>query len=236
MSSYKWMLCIALLLPLPAQAFTLLTDGMRGWSGETVRFRLNPGSCDVSTGVLTAAIERAVDLWNSVPSSKLKLEYAGTTGDSGSQNPPVIECDPAFGSTSTVGVGSVVTDGGGTIVSGRIRLNAQSGSAGDIATKSTTTLEIIMAHEMGHVLGIGHTPAESALMHFSVGQKENLSMAQDDMDALSYLYPREEPLNGQVFGCGTLGDGPGGANALANWAALLLVMIAGFALRLRSAT
>lgn len=212
------------LFTLQVQAFTLMTQDMKGWNAGTVNFRLNPTGCTVSNATLEASINKAVDLWNSVPTSKLKLSYGGITSDTGQQAEPVIECDTAFGSSSTVGVGGVATQGG-VIVSGRIRLNAQSGSAGDIGTKNTTTLEIVMAHEMGHVLGIGHTPAEEALMHYSVAQKTNLNLAQDDMDAISYLYPRSEPANGDAFGCGTIAP-PGGDffEGIGQWSMLGLCM------------
>jgi hypothetical protein len=235
MRFYK-LLPLLLLLPNAAHAFTFMANNMKGWSNTTVSFRLNPNACSVSQSALIAAIERAADLWNSVPTSKLKVQYGGLTSDTGLQAVPVVECDAAMGNTSTVGLGSIAVNSAGTILQGRVRLNSTSGSAGDIGTKTTTTLEIALTHEIGHVLGIGHTPSEEALMHFSIAQKTNLSLAQDDIDALTYLYPNKEPADGTVLGCGSL-SGPDSSpwDGMAQWSLMLLVLAIGLALRLRQA-
>ena len=46
-------------------------------------------------------------------------------------------------------------------------------------------------------------------MYFNATNKTELSLAQDDMDGVTSLYPRQEPLSGQFLGCGTV-ERPGG--------------------------
>ena len=41
-------------------------------------------------------------------------------------------------------------------------------------------------------------------MYYDATSKANLSLSQDDVDGISYLYPRKELSGDKLFGCGTL--------------------------------
>lgn len=86
---------------------------------------------------------------------------------------------------------------------------------GNISDTTDAQLNVAVAHEMGHIFGLGHSSAESALMYSSLGRKENLSLSQDDIDGMTWLYNRVEPGDG-FLGCGTLsaGSGNGGGGGL----------------------
>jgi hypothetical protein len=58
----------------------------------------------------------------------------------------------------------------------------------------------VIAHELGHALGLGHSPVKDSLMYFSTVPKRR-SLGEDDIDGITYLYPAQQP-----FGCGTLSD------------------------------
>jgi hypothetical protein len=68
----------------------------------------------------------------------------------------------------------------------------------------------VIAHEIGHALGLGHTPDNASLMYYrTVNQRKRLG--QDDIDGISFLYP----IHGDLFGlsedgllgsCGTITD------------------------------
>jgi hypothetical protein len=199
---------IALWLPTTALAFTLTTSNMRGWEKDEVVFRFNPANCSVSSGAIEEAINNAVDMWNAVPSSNLRVTYGGQTTDTSRSATPVIRCVTS-GISGAVGVG-IITTSSGVIQDGEIQLNSQSGDSGNIASTSEAQLNITLAHEMGHIFGLGHSTVEDALMYFSLGSKENARLSQDDMDGMAWLYPRSEPGDG-VLGCGSLNvDGSGG--------------------------
>jgi hypothetical protein len=102
---------------------------------------------------------------------------------------------------------------------------------------SVTFRAIVLAHEMGHVMGIGHSEKNYALMYFDISTKENLNLSQDDVDALTWLNPRSDFSDG-IMGCGTIKNignklpPSNGMGAVAfNW--ILLILIAFIATRHR---
>jgi hypothetical protein len=222
---FKLLVNAALLFPSATLAFTLITSNMKGWDKDEVKFFLNPANCSVSAGRIEESIHHAMNLWNSVPSSRLKVTYFGQTSDSGMAADPVISCVTS-GMSGAVGVG-IISTAGGVIQTGEIQLNSMPGDVGNISVTTDAQLDIALAHEMGHVFGLGHSTVESSLMFYALGQKEHLSLSQDDIDGMTWLYPRNEPGDG-FLGCGSLGSG-GPANpqllwilAAAGWLGLLL--------------
>lgn len=230
-SSWRFLTAFSLVLaPIPASAFTLGGSGnsdLRGWPGDELVIRMNAEDCGVSASVMEDAVKDALALWSRVPDSRLKLKYGGSSSTTAAQaiggsaaDGPIIVCDENFNTTTgTTGDDGVLGIGGfsasnETINYGFLLLNADvtSSPTRNIVNLSATELSIVVAHEIGHVLGFGHSQYPEALMHASIGQKSNLVLAQDDMDAMAYLYPRSEPSDG-LFGCGTLSPGPGGPAA-----------------------
>lgn len=46
----------------------------------------------------------------------------------------------------------------------------------------------VIAHEIGHAIGLGHSKEKKALMYYKV-QDQRTSLGQDDIDGVTYLYP-----------------------------------------------
>lgn len=214
------------LLPTVAWGYTLFTQNMRGWEQDELSFRFNPAGCSLPAEKIEEAIEASVRLWNGVGTADLRISYEGRTDRSGTDSNPTVEC-------LTSGLGgilgaSTVSTSNGRIFSAHIELNAEPGATGDISKLNQGQLEITLAHEMGHILGLGHSAHRDSLMYFALANKQQLSLSQDDADGLSYLYPRKEPEDG-ILGCGTLegnGPGPGGGNGLLPLLALLGILTA----------
>ncbi|HLE12455.1 MAG: hypothetical protein A2504_07810 [Bdellovibrionales bacterium RIFOXYD12_FULL_39_22] len=55
-----------------------------------------------------------------------------------------------------------------------------------------------LAHEIGHAIGLGHSPVKDSLMYYSTVERRK-SLGYDDIDGVTYLYPIEQP-----FACGSL--------------------------------
>lgn len=57
----------------------------------------------------------------------------------------------------------------------------------------------VLAHEIGHAFGLGHSTVNDSLMYFAT-VKKRISLGQDDRDAISYLYPP----NSNIANCATV--------------------------------
>lgn len=210
----------------PASAFTLAgSSGLIGWNRDQITFLVNYEHCSISRARVEAAIDAAAALWNSVSTIRITVARgeAVTTsagaianGDSSSgPATPSIVCDNAMSTTigadaSRIPASTLIRAPKLQIDYGFILLNSESGKAANIANISDSKLAVIIAHEMGHILGLGHSENVAALMYFDATYKEELSLSQDDMDGVTYLYPRTEGGGGAMFGCGTISAGSGG--------------------------
>lgn len=97
-------------------------------------------------------------------------------------------------------------------------------------------MQVVLAHEIGHILGLGHSHDSNALMYFDASAKNTLRLAQDDIDGLTYLYPRDE-LGGDnlLGGCGRISPPKPPNNTGLLLLLLLLPFSVAFSLRIRLA-
>ena len=237
-----FLLALSLLGTAPnANAFTLISSSLdSGWDTRTLTFNVNESSCTtagISTTVLYAAIDAAFDLWNKVPTAGIKLSRGDTTTSTSASNPPVIYCDSAGLSEGIAGVGGIAVSGGKPSI-GSLRLNSNAALQVYFGNLDSTTQTLVVAHEIGHVLGLGHTEKDFALMYYDLSDKEHSNMSQDDHDGLTWLNPRDELENG-LMGCATIQEignrmppSDGNGSVLINW--ILVLMIAYLASRRRN--
>lgn len=196
-------------------AWTTLGTNISGWSGgSNLVIYYDVTNCSISQTVLETALETALQAWNGIPTSSLKLSKALVTtpvsvttftGGTATQV-PIILCDTAFSTTNQ-------TDGNyvpaatrtGTkldpISYGGIILNSETGKSANIANFSADQIAVILGHELGHVLGLGHSSSTNAVMYYSLQSKTQVILTQDDRDGITFLYPRNE-FKGGAFGCG----------------------------------
>jgi hypothetical protein len=239
-------LALVLVLASPSsQAFTLvISSGLKGWDASILPIHYNPSGCgDLAQADLESAIDAAVALWNSVPMSSIRLKRGRISTSSASDfnadpiaiyDSPVILCSPTFGVDSgldpslSLGIEEIVpaltrpAALDGRLVFAPMLLNSAVGAAANIANFTQEKRTIIIAHEIGHMLGLGHVSDPASLMFFNVSDKGLLALSRDDAEGVTYLYPRQEPFAGEFMGCGTVAaisgrsGGPGGDSGTGN--------------------
>lgn len=214
------MLVCLLITPVSALSFTLTTtqSDQHGWDRNDVELLLNPTNCPAGVEDL---IEKSMAVWNGVGTSNLKLSFGGyttatlaevNTGASGEV--PAIFCvsdlsavAPSLDPHSIPGFATGArVDSDGYINYGFIILNAQSGARANISTMDADVVKVVLAHEMGHLLGLGHSADTNALMYYDASAKTTLGLAKDDYDGITYLYPRDELGKDKMLGCATIGS------------------------------
>lgn len=193
-----------------AFAFTLNGSGnssMQGWQDSHIKLYVNTANCPAGIDVPTLISESA-KVWNNVPTSTLSVSYGGSTNSSTISFPVTVYCEVNFQLVTQADQNSVpgaaIGDGSsGILTRGLLYLNASAGYA-NIANYDYEQLKIILAHEIGHILGLGHTEDKTALMYFDASAKTQLSLSQDDIDGISYLYPSNELSDNKIAGCGII--------------------------------
>lgn len=202
-----------LLIPHLAWAWTLSASGLMGWKTKNLVINWSSSNCSISSTELTDTIDKAIDVWNRNPTTNITLsrnpsETSMTVAAflAGNATPmPVILCDHQL-STNNPGVDPDGVPGlthlttYAPITYGGILLNTEPGAAADINNFSETENVIILAHELGHLLGLGHSSDTKALMYYSLDGKTSAVLARDDRDGMAYLYPRNE-FQGGFYGC-----------------------------------
>lgn len=232
---------LAIVVPVPkALGFTLnssTNSDFKGWTDPEINFKINTSNCPANVDVV-AAFNDAAKMWNGVSTSRLKVGYGGVTTSTTLASPPTVYCETNFQTVTgldqdfTVGAGAV-TSSNSRITTGVLILNVSAGQ-GNISTADPTLLKIIMAHEIGHVIGLGHADESTALMYYNASAKRTANLSQDDVDGITYLYPRDELNGDQLMGCGLVssrGDSPMGPSALASMLGFFGVLVAWFTLR-----
>lgn len=72
--------------------------------------------------------------------------------------------------------------------------------SGDVSTSSILSavdLESVVVHEIGHLLGLGHSSIEEAIMYPSISSRtRKVELAQDDIEGIQKLYGKNPNYNG----------------------------------------
>lgn len=202
-------------------AWTLAGKNVQGFPKSEIQINIASTSCSnagFSTTELKEYVKEAVDkFWNQVPTSAIKLTVGSVTttdidGDTSSSavaakatlNTVLIGCNDdvaSFSNGFTGGVGTISCNSNGDCRGGVI-INAHSSTTVD--TYSHDEILSLVAHELGHSIGLGHSSVEEALMYYSLGGKSQEFLHQDDMNGITWLYPNSKELGGLMGSCGTI--------------------------------
>lgn len=197
-------------------AWTHLSGNTYGWKQQKLTIHVNTNNCTLPDHEMYAVIDKAIAAWNGIPSTHLELVRSSTPATDGepqlragtATQVPLVVCsthlmdyaqDPnailAFMPVSRI-------DNEGYINFSGLVINAEVGTAAEISTLSQSEVELVIGHELGHVLGLGHSGDPDALMYFQLN-KSFLLLTQDDIDGITHLYPRNEFAQG-AFGCASI--------------------------------
>jgi len=200
--------------------WTINNSARRGFAVNEITIDIGSNDCQnagYTASQLKDLIQEVVDdYWNTVSSSALELTVGSISStdvssvssldnlvDQTTKNHILIGCNSSisdFSNTSILGQGGISCDT--TACYGVVAINDVSGTK--VASQSKTALNAVIAHELGHALGLGHTSVEHALMYYNISGKEQEYLAQDDIDGISYLYPHESKAAGLLGACGSL--------------------------------
>lgn len=216
---------LLLLFSLKAQAFTLNNTAKLVFAQDEVKVNLAGGFCTnigITDEEFLDIIGKAVDnFWNKSPTSRLKLRKGSVVNVSSDFHTdticmPSTNCTPNpdlevasdiliscnnnasnFSSSAILGVTIPNNISGSTIVGSLVLINDQASNLFD--NKSAEQKASIIAHELGHAFGLGHSPVEDSLMYYAT-MANRKALGRDDIDGISYLYPKKQPFSG----CGTV--------------------------------
>lgn len=109
---------------------------------------------------------------------------------------------------------------------------------GDVRTSSLTTavdLESVAVHEIGHLLGLGHSSVEDSIMYPTISSRtKKVELADDDIQGIQVLYGSNPNYNGSsTTSVQEKETGSSGAHCLrSRWDLIGLIMAFGFVLLL----
>ena len=235
----KKMCVFGLLLALwvGAEGYVILTEqNSRGrivtkrWSpsraGAGIPFVVNSGSFPFPEAEVVRIAQQGFNDWGAVPSAFITFEYEGTAQleASGNDNRNVIIYDAtgevigAPEGTGVIAIARVINNDDGLITDVDIVFNGrdhQFSIEENNTPEDLTDLHGVMTHEIGHLLGLDHSPLvgepeERPTMYpynTSSAPREERSLEADDLAGITAIYP-VEGLTGGVRGQVLHADGP----------------------------
>lgn len=190
------MLGAMLLVPTSAFAYSYTFSCGPSWSNLPVSYWINSnGSADVPFSTVENIMEDSFAVWGDPCCSNFAANYRGTTSltATNNQNRVVLSWvenswNPQWGSVNqTIGITFSSVFNNCSIATAPILFN---GVGFRFTTNgSGTDLQSIATHEIGHLLGLGHSNLQSATMYAAyVGGTGARTLHQDDIDGVCSLY------------------------------------------------
>ena len=229
-------LLLLFFLSFKVNAFTFNNSIEAGFEDPSIVVNVNGADCknnglDPDT-IYQMAYDAVTDYWNRIPSTSLFLKMGTITEDAtstyytepicSSQNPCVpnedvkvdkyilISCniDPQnFPSANILGLTLPNNISGGYIRGSLLLLNDTGDSETNYLNKlSRDEIVAVIAHELGHAIGLGHSPTDASLMYYSTVPKRR-SVGVDDIEGVTYLYPKDQPFG--IINCASIDTGGG---------------------------
>lgn len=191
---------IAAALPSTSFAYSYIFSCGPSWSNLPVQYWINSaGSGDIPLGTVESIVEDSFAVWGEPCCSRFAASYQGTTqltAPPPSNNGRVVlswteqNWNPNWGSVNvTIGITFSQVYNNCTIAEAPILFN---GVGFRFTTNGGgTDLQSIATHEIGHLIGLGHSQLQDATMYSRyIGGTSARSLHQDDVDGACSLYTR----------------------------------------------
>ncbi|EQC44013.1 matrixin family metalloprotease [Bacteriovorax sp. Seq25_V] len=217
-------LILLAIFALSTHAFTLVGSSIATYSNPEIPVYIGDSSCsnlDTTPEELRDLSIKAMEkFWNKVSTSELRLDVQGLKNiDSSFYTDKICStgtgCIPAvpngvyiicndntttFTSTGILAVTLPNNVTGSTIVGGVVAINAIASTKFNGLSENEKIS--VIAHEVGHAFGLGHSKIEDSLMYAS-SKSGRTRLGRDDWDGATFLYPKEQ---GPAGLCGTIKD------------------------------
>jgi hypothetical protein len=204
---------IAVTLAIPAFSSTRLTYQIRATEVQ-VAWPQNsfPLKYEVDRRVMNASpeagsiVDRAFAQWAAAVDTNVAFTNGGvgdrfTAGKDGRNTISI--ADELFSGQRFIALTTNWYDDDGTMREGDIQLDPST-------LNGTYNLQQVVAHEIGHVLGLDHSAVISSVMYPYVGRGGTTALDSDDRVAISSIYPKPEPvLRGATLKGRVTNDGGG---------------------------
>ena len=202
----------------PSFAWTLLAPQLQGWQTLALNYYVNYSNCGISQSELEPIVEEAISIWNAAPDSDLTLNLSSQVSTDSAVTflhgqaklVPLLVCDTNFSADtgeSSLDIPAVTQNSGqiplqyaGTVLNATLGSPA---SASVIYASNPNVLSLVIAHETGHILGLGHSSAEHSIMYYSVANKTEPQISTDDAEGIRYLYGPNQ-FAAEPFGCASI--------------------------------
>ena len=207
-------------------------SGVLKWNiheGQTVKLLLNPSGCNckLTEAEILEIFYRSMARWNGVTDSFFAFQdWADVAPDSLSPKEKQIyeelkKNDPTFRKSTpklgkddginVVGFSNEVPPFASAFAANRFEEEGNHFKESDVFIGQNldftkATLEFVVTHELGHVLGLAHDQADSAaVMSYGRNPNSNSRLGADDITGAVFLYPKEGVGEPEVdWGCTTI--------------------------------
>jgi hypothetical protein len=155
-----------------------------------------------------ATIDRAFADWTKIPEANVSFRSAGvvnnaTAGKDGRNT--ISLADDLFANQHFIGMTTNWYDSEGRMTEADIQIDPQ-------AVRGKYNIQLLVEHEVGHLLGLDHSAVISSVMYPFVGYGSNVALDSDDRIGIATVYPRVDPTAGATL-MGQVTDDNGGVFA-----------------------
>lgn len=185
------------------------------WANRVISYSINRrGSADLPIVEVRGAIKRAFFSWASPSCTDIEFHFTGLDSTErtnlmlaeneepdrknliiwheNSWPPPQVS-DPSLNDKVPAITTLIYDPASGLVYDADVDINGYNffWTTTDDPTQAAMDLESVMAHEVGHLLGLGHSQEPEATMYATVGQAElkKRSLEKDDMAGVCFVYP-----------------------------------------------